>query len=214
MKGLTVEDYINKLRPDRIYLETGRNYPINLDSAFQHILIDSQNEVPFCMGLGGHTILPLVMPTDLRVKRNLRSILKAPYMPRNRRAYGMANVVGIRTKEDTFYIGRNVIFDNECTPLFMPTAKYSPLGELECVNVYIHTKAIEQNTFITKAICKQFIPVLANANLNVAQLTTSIRYVKPVIIISDMAQFFKTPKIVSPLHTLDYNFSKLVEDNL
>lgn len=214
MKGLTVEDYIGRLVPERIHLETGSNYPINLDGAFQHILTTSRNEIPYCIGTGNHNILPLVMPTDLRTKRNLKSILKAPFMSTHRRSYGMVGVVGIRTKDDTFYVGKNVIFDGECTPLFMPVAKYNPVGELEAINVYVHTKAIEQNSFITKAICKQFIPVLVNVKLNVGVITTNVRYMKPTIIISDMAQFFKTPKIISPLHTLDYNFAKLVEDNL
>lgn len=217
MRGFTVNDYIDKLTPDRITLEMGVNYAVKLDCAFQHILTDSPYEVPFCMGEYRHSTLPLVMPTDLRTKRNLKSILKAPYMPMpHRRRYGLNGIVGIRTKEDTFYIGKNVIFDNECVPLFLPVVKYSMLGHFDGINIYIHTKAIEQNTFITRAICKQFIPVLASKHkvLDVHRITIDVRYVKPTIIISDMSQFFKTPKIISPLHTLDYNFSKLVEDNL
>lgn len=154
------------------------------------------------------------MPTYLVSKRNLKSILKYPFFC-NYRCPGLA-LAGIRTKNDTFFIGKNLICDADGTPLFVPTLKYNFNGRIECLNVYIHSKVVEQNTYISRAIFKQFIPVLAVKEFDMLNLGVPDGNImkKANIIISDINKFYKVPKLHSMSSMLTTDFGTLVANNL
>lgn len=210
MEGYTVDKYLSSLRAQELSIR-GRN-SLELKSVFKKTLVSTEDEKPLCMGMRDY--MPLIMPTYLVNKRNLRSILKYPFFC-DYRWSGLA-LAGIRTKNDTFYIGKNLICDADGTPLFVPTLKYSFNGNVECLNIYIHSKVVEQNTYISRAIFKQFIPVLAVKEFDILNLgiPNGNRMKKANIIISDINKFYKTPKLRSMYSVLTTDFGTLVANNL
>lgn len=213
MEGLSVEKYLKQLRA--YDLQINNTSSIELKGIFRNILTHTGDEIPICLNKSGDDVLPIIPPSILQTKRNLRSILKAPYNLHGR-SRGL-NIAGIRTKEDTFYVGRNVIFDSECTPLFLPVIKFG-FGGIMGFNIYFHSKVVEQNTFITKALFMQFIPTIMGMTKYFT--STSLGYdsnytpLKPNIIIGDLSDFYKKPVLVSPSKALTFDFGHLVEQGL
>lgn len=210
MEGYTVDKYLSNLRVQELSIKYRNNF--ELKSVFKKTLVSTDKEKPLCMGTRGYK--PLIMPTYLVSKRNLRSILKYPFFY-DYRWPGLA-LAGIRTKNDTFYIGKNLICDADGTPLFVPTIKYTFDGHVECLNIYIHSKVVEQNTYISRAIFKQFIPVLAVKRFNMWNLgipNVSGRQ-KANIIINDINKFYKAPKLHSMTSMLTTDFGALVVNNI
>ena len=210
MEGYTVDKYLSSLRAEELYIICRNN--LELKSVFKKTLVSTDDEKPLCMGMRNY--MPLIMPTYLVSKRNLRSILKYPFFC-NYRWSGL-EMAGIRTKNDTFYIGKNLICDADGTPLFVPAIKYSLNGNIECLNIYIHSKVVEQNTYISRAIFKQFIPVLAVKKFDLWNLGVPVvnERQKANIIISDINKFYKVPKLHSMLSMLTTDFGTLVANNL
>lgn len=209
MEGYTVDKYLSSLRAREISIRC--NHSLELKSIFKKTLVSTDDEKPLCMGMRDY--MPLIMPTYLVSKRNLRSILKYPFFC-NYRWSGLA-LAGIRTKDDTFFIGKNLICDADGTPLFVPTLKYFN-GRIECLNIYIHSKVVEQNTYISRAIFKQFIPVLAVKKFDLWDLgiPSDNTMKKANIIISDINKFYKVPKLHSMSNMLTTDFGTLVANNL
>ena len=210
MEGYTVDKYLSSLRVQELSIRCRHSF--ELKSVFKKTLVSTDDEKPLCMGMRNY--IPLIMPTYLVSRRNLRSILKYPFFC-NYRWSGLA-LAGIRTKNDTFYIGKNLICDADGTPLFVPTLKYNFIGRIECLNIYIHSKVVEQNTYISRAIFKQFIPVLAVKEFNMCNLgipATKGRQ-KANIIISDIDKFYKVPKLHSMSSMLNTDFGTLIANNL
>lgn len=209
MEGYTVDKYLSSLRVQEI---SKRSINFELKNAFKKTLISTDNEKPLCMGIRDY--IPLIMPTYLVNKRNLRSILKFPFCC----SYNWLGlkIAGIRTKNDTFYIGKNLICDADGTPLFVPTIKYDFNGRVECLNMYIHSKVVEQNTYISRVLFKQFIPVLAVKKFDLWNLRVPIntRMQKANIIISDIDKFYKVPKLHSMSSMLTTDFGTMVANNL
>ena len=210
MEGYTVDKYLSSLRAQEISIRC--NHSLELKSIFKKTLVSSDTEKPLCMGMKNY--IPLIMPTYLVSRRNLRSILKYPFFC-NYRWSGLA-LAGIRTKNDTFYIGKNLICDADGTPLFVPAIKYSLNGNIECLNIYIHSKVVEQNTYISRVIFKQFIPVLAVKEFDMLNLGTpdGNRMKKANIIINDINKFYKVPKLHSMYSVLTTDFGTLVANNI
>ena len=210
MEGYTVDKYLSSLRVQELSIR-GLHSP-ELKSVFKKALVSTEDEKPLCMGMRDY--MPLIMPTYLVSKRNLRSILKYPFFC-NYRWSGL-ELAGIRTKNDTFYIGKNLICDADGTPLFVPTLKYNFNSHIECLNVYIHSKVVEQNTYISRAIFKQFIPVLTVKEFDMLCLgiPDGNRMEKANIIISDINKFYKVPKLRSMYSVLTTDFGTLVANNL
>ena len=209
MEGYTVDKYLSSLRAQELFIRSRNN--LELKNAFKKTLVSSDNEKPLCMGMKDYK--PLIMPTYLVSKRNLKSILKLPFFCAYRWS-GLA-LVGIRTKNDTFYIGKNLICDADGTPLFVPTLKYFN-GRIECLNIYIHSKVVEQNTYISRVLFKQFIPVLAVKVFDMYNLgiPNGNSMKKANIIISDIDKFYKVPKLHSMSSMLTTYFGTLVANNL
>lgn len=209
MEGYTVDKYLSSLRVQELSIKC--RHSIELKSVFKKTLVSTDDEKPLCMGMRDY--IPLIMPTYLVSKRNLRSILKYPFSC-NYRWSGLA-LAGIRTKNDTFYIGKNLICDADGTPLFVPTLKYFN-GRIECLNVYIHSKVVEQNTYISRAIFKQFIPVLAVKKFDLWDLGIPVvnERQKANIIISDINKFYKVPKLHSMSSMLTTDFGALVANSI
>ena len=209
MEGYTVDKYLSSLRAEELYIICRNN--LELKSVFKKTLVSTDDEKPLCMGMRNY--MPLIMPTYLVSKRNLRSILKYPFFC-NYRWSGL-EMAGIRTKNDTFYIGKNLICDADGTPLFVPTLKYFD-GRIECLNIYIHSKVVEQNTYISRAIFKQFIPVLAVKKFDLWNLGIPVvnERQKANIIISDINKFYKVPKLHSMSSMLNTDFGALIANNL
>ena len=212
MEGYTVDKYLSSLRAREISIRC--NHSLELKSIFKKTLVSTDNEKPLCMGISMRNYIPLIMPTYLVSKRNLRSILKYPFFCDYR--WSGLEMAGIRTKNDTFFIGKNLICDADGTPLFVPTLKYNFNGCIDCLNVYIHSKVVEQNTYISRAIFKQFIPVLAIKEFDMFNLGVpdgnSMK--KANIIISDINKFYKVPKLHSMSSMLNTDFGTLVANNL
>lgn len=210
MEGYTVDKYLSSLRVQEISIRCRHNF--ELKSVFKKALVSTDDEKPLCMDMRNY--MPLIMPTYLVSKRNLRSILKYPFSC-NYRWLGLA-LAGIRTKNDTFYIGKNLICDADGTPLFVPALKYNFNGCIECLNVYIHSKVVEQNTYISRAIFKQFIPILAVKKFDLLNLGVPVvnERQKANIIISDIDKFYKVPKLHSMSSMLTTDFGTLVANNL
>ena len=210
MEGYTVDKYLSSLRMQEISIRC--RHSIELKGVFKKTLVSTDDEKPLCMGMRDY--IPLIMPTYLVSKRNLKSILKYPFTC-NYRWSGLT-LAGIRTKNDTFYIGKNLICDADGTPLFVPTVKYSSDGHVECLNVYIHSKVVEQNTYISRAIFKQFIPVLAVKKFDLWNLEVPVinKRQKANIIINDIGKFYKVPKLRSMYSILTTDFGTLVANNL
>ena len=210
MEGFTVDNYLSNLRVQELSIRC--RHSIELKSFFKKTLVSTDDEKPLCMGMRNY--MPLIMPTYLVSKRNLRSILKYPFFC-DYRWLGLA-LAGIRTKNDTFYIGKNLICDADGTPLFVPTIKYSLNGNIECLNIYIHSKVVEQNTYISRAIFKQFIPVLAVKKFDLWNLGIPVvnERQKANIIINDIDKFYKVPKLHSMSSMLNTDFGTLVANNL
>lgn len=210
MEGYTVDKYLNSLRVQELSIRCRNN--LELKSVFKKTLVSTDKEKPLCMGMRDYK--PLIMPTYLVSKRNLRSILKYPFFCN----YGWSGLAlaGIRTKNDTFYIGKNLICDADGTPLFVPTIKYSFDGRAECLNIYIHSKVVEQNTYISRVLFKQFIPVLAVKKFDLWNLGVPLNsgMQKANIIISDINKFYKVPKLHSMLSMLNADFGNMVANNL
>lgn len=206
MEGYTVDKYLSSLRVQELSIRC--NDGLKLKTIFKKTLVSSDTEKPLCMGMRDY--IPLIMPTYLVSKRNLKSILKYPFTC-NYRWSGLT-LAGIRTKNDTFYIGKNLICDADGTPLFVPTVKYNSVGHVECLNVYIHSKVVEQNTYISRAIFKQFIPVLAEKEFDLYDLgmPSGNAMKKANIIISDINKFYKVPKLHSMSSMLTMDFGALV----
>lgn len=209
MEGYTVDKYLSSLRVQEISIRC--RHSIELKSVFKKTLVSTDDEKPLCMGTKDY--MPLIMPTYLVSKRNLKSILKYPFFCDYR--WSGLKLAGIRTKNDTFYIGKNLICDADGTPLFVPTLKYFN-GRIECLNIYIHSKVVEQNTYISRAIFKQFIPVLAVKKFNLWNLGIPVvnERQKANIIISDIDKFYKVPKLHSMSSMLNTDFGTLVANNL
>ena len=210
MEGYTVDKYLSSLRVQELSIRC--RHSIELKRVFKKTLVSTDDEKPLCMGTKNY--MPLIMPTYLVSRRNLRSILKYPFFC-NYRWPGL-ELAGIRTKNDTFYIGKNLICDADGTPLFVPTVKYDSIYHVECLNVYIHSKVVEQNTYISRAIFKQFIPVLAEKEFDVYYLgvPSGNAMKKANIIISDINKFYKVPKLRSMYSVLTTDFGTLVANNL
>lgn len=210
MEGYTVDKYLSSLRAQELSIRCCHSF--ELKNVFKKTLMPTDNEKPLCMGMRDY--MPLIMPTYLVNKRNLRSILKYPFFCDYR--WSGLEMAGIRTKNDTFYIGKNLICDADGTPLFVPTIKYSLNGRIDCLNVYIHSKVVEQNTYISRAIFKQFIPVLAVKEFDIFNLGVpdgnSMK--KANIIINDIDKFYKVPKLHSMSSMLTTDFGTLVANNL
>lgn len=212
MEGYTVDKYLSSLIAQKLSIRGSSS--LELKSVFKKTLVSTEDEEPLCMGIKGIIkYMPLIMPTYLVSKRNLRSILKYPFFCDYR--WSGLELAGIRTKNDTFYIGKNLICDADGTPLFVPTLKYIN-GRVECLNVYIHSKVVEQNTYISKAIFKQFIPVLAVKEFDMYNfgLFNGSSMKKANIIINDISKFYKTPKLHSMSSMLTTDFGNLVASNL
>ena len=209
MEGYTVDKYLSNLRAQELSIRCRHRF--GLKSFFKKTLVSTDDEKPLCMGMRDY--IPLIMPTYLVSKRNLRSILKYPFFC-NYRWSGLA-LAGIRTKNDTFYIGKNLICDADGTPLFVPTLKYFN-DRIECLNIYIHSKVVEQNTYISRAIFKQFIPVLVEKEFDMLNLgvPSGNRMKKANIIINDISKFYKIPKLHSMSSMLTTDFGALVANNL
>ena len=209
MEGYTVDKYLSNLRAQELSIRCSHSF--ELKSFFKKTLVSTDDEKPLCMGMRDY--MPLIMPTYLVSKRNLRSILKYPFSC-NYIWSGLA-LAGIRTKNDTFFIGKNLICDADGTPLFVPTLKYFN-GRIECLNIYIHSKVVEQNTYISRAIFKQFIPVLAVKEFDMYNLgvPSGNRMKKANIIINDISKFYKIPKLHSMSSMLTTDFGALVANNL
>ena len=210
MEGYTVDRYLSSLRAQELSIRRSNN--LELKNAFKKTLVSTDNERPLCMGM--KDFKPLIMPTYLVNKRNLKSILKLPFSCVYRWS-GLA-LVGIRTKNDTFYIGKNLICDADGTPLFVPALKYGFNSHVECLNIYIHSKVVEQSTYISRVLFKQFIPVLAVKifcmyNLGIPN-GNSMK--KANIIISDIDKFYKVRKLHSMSSMLTTDFGTLVANNL
>ena len=210
MEGYTVDKYLSSLRVQELSIRC--RHSIELKSVFKKTLVSTDEEKPLCMGMGDY--IPLIMPPYLVSRRNLRSILKYPFFCDYR--WSGLGIAGIRTKNDTFYMGKNLICDADCTPLFVPTIKYDFNGRVECLNMYIHSKVVEQNTYISRVLFKQFIPVLAVKKFDLRNLGVPIntRMQKANIIISDIDKFYKVPKLHSMSSMLTTNFGTLVANNL
>lgn len=210
MEGYTVDKYLSSLRAQELYIRSSNN--LELKNAFKKTLVSADNERPLCMGMKDYK--PLIMPTYLVSKRNLKSILKLPFFCVYRWS-GLA-LVGIRTKNDTFYIGKNLICDADGTPLFVPALKYGPNSRVECLNIYIHSKVVEQNTYISRVLFKQFIPVLAVKVFDMYNLgvPNGNSMKKANIIISDIDKFYKVPKPHSMSSMLTTDFGTLVANSL
>lgn len=210
MEGYTVDKYLSSLRVQELSIRCCHS--IELKSVFKKTLVSTDDERPLCMGfMGAIKYMPLIMPTYLVSRRNLRSILKYPFFCDYR--WSGLELAGIRTKNDTFYIGKNLICDADGTPLFVPTLKYFN-GRIECLNVYIHSKVVEQNTYISRAIFKQFIPVLKKFDLWNLGIPVVNERQKANIIISDINKFYKVPKLHSMSSMLNTDFGTLVANNL
>lgn len=209
MEGYTVDKYLSSLRVQELSIRC--HYNFELKSVFKKALVSTDDEKPLCMGMRNY--MPLIMPAYLISKRNLRSILKYPFSC-NYKWLGL-ELAGIRTKNDTFFIGKNLICDADGTPLFVPTLKYFN-GRIECLNIYIHSKVVEQNTYISRVIFKQFIPILAVKKFDMwsfgVPLVNGMQ--KANIIISDIDKFYKVPKLHSMLSMLTTDFGTLVANNL
>jgi hypothetical protein len=210
MEGYTVDKYLSNLRVQELSMR--RRHSFELRSVFKKTLVSTDDEKPLCMGMRDY--IPLIMPTYLVSKRNLKSILKYPFFCDYR--WSGLEMAGIRTKNDTFYIGKNLICDADGTPLFVPTIKYSFNGKVESLNIYIHSKVVEQNTYISRVIFKQFIPVLAVKKFNMWNLGIPVvnGRQKANIIISDINKFYKVPKLHSMSSMLTTDFGALVANNL
>lgn len=213
MEGYTVDKYLSSLRAQELSIRC--RHSIELKSSFKKTLVSTDDEKPLCMGISMRNYIPLIMPTYLVSKRNLRSILKYPFFC-DYRWSGLA-LAGIRTKNDTFFIGKNLICDTDGTPLFIPTIKYSINNSVDYLNIYIHSKVVEQNTYISRVLFKQFIPVLAVktfdlCNFGIPSGTTSIK--KANIIISDIDKFYKVPKLHSMSSMLNTDFGAIVANKL
>lgn len=209
MEGYTVDKYLSSLRAQKLSIRC--HYNFELKSVFKKALVSTDDEKPLCMGMRNY--MPLIMPTYLVSKRNLRSILIYPFSC-NYRWLGL-ELAGIRTKNDTFFIGKNLICDADGTPLFVPALKYFD-GHIKCLNVYIHSKVVEQNTYISRVIFKQFIPILAVKKFDMWNLGVPLvnGMQKANIIISDIDKFYKVPKLHSMLSMLNTDFGTLVANNL
>lgn len=210
MEGYTVDRYLSSLRAQELSIRRSNN--LELKNAFKKTLVSTDNERPLCMGT--KDFKPLIMPTYLVNKRNLKSILKLPFSCVYRWS-GLA-LVGIRTKNDTFYIGKNLICDADGTPLFVPALKYGFNSHVECLNIYIHSKVVEQSTYISRVLFKQFIPVLAVKvfcmyNLGIPN-GNSMK--KANIIINNIDKFYKVRKLHSMSSMLTTDFGTLVANNL
>lgn len=210
MEGYTVDKYLSSLRTQELSIRSSNN--LELKNAFKKTLVSSDNERLLCMGM--KDFKPLIMPTYLVSKRNLKSILKLPFFCVYRWS-GLA-LVGIRTKNDVFYIGKNLICDADGTPLFVPALKYDFNSHVECLNIYIHSKVVEQNTYISRVLFKQFIPVLAVKVFNMYNLgiPNGNSMKKANIIISDIDKFYKVRKLHSMSSMLTTDFGTLVANNL
>lgn len=210
MEGYTVDEYLSSLRIHGLSI-IGHN-SLELKNAFKKTIMSTDNEKPLCVGTRDY--IPLIMPTYLTSKRNLKSILKYPFFCEYR--WSGLEMAGIRTKNDTFYIGKNLICDADGTPLFVPTIKYSSDGYVDGLNVYIHSKVVEQNTYISKVLFKKFIPVLAVKEFDLYDLgvPSGNRMQKANIIISDINKFYKVPKLHSMYSVLTTDFGTLVANNL
>lgn len=210
MEGYTVDKYLSSLRAQELFIRSSNN--LELKNAFKKTLVSSDNERPLCVGMKDYK--PLIMPTYLVSKRNLKSILKLPFFCVYRWS-GLA-LAGIRTKNDTFYIGKNLICDADGTPLFVPTLKYGFNSHVECLNIYIHSKVVEQNTYISRVLFKQFIPVLAVKEFDMWDFGVPVgsEIKKANIIISDIDKFYKVPKLHSMSSMLTTDFGTLVANNL
>ena len=209
MEGYTVDKYLSSLRVQELSIRCDHSF--GLKSVFKKTLVSTDDEKPLCMGMRNY--MPLIMPAYLISKRNLRSILKYPFSC-NYRWLGL-ELAGIRTKNDTFFIGKNLICDADGTPLFVPALKYFN-GRIECLNIYIHSKVVEQNTYISRVIFKQFIPILAVKKFDMWSLGVPLvnGMQKANIIISDINKFYKVPKLHSMLSMLTTDFGTLVANNL
>ena len=210
MEGYTVDKYLSSLRVQELSIRC--RHSIELKSVFKKTLVSTDDEKPLCMGMRDY--MPLIMPTYLVSRRNLRSILKYPFFCDY--IWSGLELAGIRTKNDTFYIGKNLICDADGTPLFVPALKYNFNNHIECLNVYIHSKVVEQNTYISRAIFKQFIPVLTVKKFDMLSLgiPDGNRMEKANIIISDINKFYKVPKLRSMYSVLNTDFGTLVANNL
>lgn len=210
MEGYTVDKYLSSLRVQELSIRC--RHSIELKSVFKKTLVSTDDEKPLCMGMKDY--MPLIMPTYLVSRRNLRSILKYPFFCDYR--WSGLELAGIRTKNDTFYIGKNLICDADGTPLFVPALKYNFNNHIECLNVYIHSKVVEQNTYISRAIFKQFIPVLTVKKFDMLSLGIPDGNImeKANIIISDINKFYKVPKLHSMYSVLNADFGTLVANNL
>lgn len=210
MEGFTVDNYLSNLRVQELSIRC--RHSIELKSFFKKTLVSTDDEKPLCMGTKNY--MPLIMSTYLVSRRNLRSILKYPFSCDYR--WSGLEMAGIRTKNDTFYIGKNLICDADGTPLFVPTLKYNFNGRIDCLNVYIHSKVVEQNTYISRAIFKQFIPVLVEKEFDMSNLgvPSGNRMKKANIIINNINKFYKVPKLHSMSSMLTTDFGALVANNL
>lgn len=209
MEGYTVDKYLSSLRAQELSI---RHNNLELKTVFKKTLVSIDNEKPLCMGMRDY--LPLIMPTYLVSKRNLRSILKFPFFCTYR--WTGLELAGIRTKNDTFYIGKNLICDADGTPLFVPAIKYNYNNHVECLNIYIHSKVVEQNTYISKVLFKQFIPVLATKVFDMCNfgIPNGSSMKKANIIISDINKFYKFPKLHSMGSMLNTDFGAIVANKL
>lgn len=212
MEGYTVDKYLSSLRVQELSIKC--NDGLKLKTIFKKTLVSSDTEKPLCMGMSMRDYIPLIMPTYLVSKRNLKSILKYPFTCSYR--WSGLSLAGIRTKNDTFYIGKNLICDADGTPLFVPTVKYDFMDHVECLNVYIHSKVVEQNTYISRAIFKKFIPVLEAKKFDLYNLgvPSGNAMKKANIIISDINKFYKTPKLRSMYSILTTDFGTLVANSI
>ena len=212
MEGYTVDKYLSSLRVQELSIKC--NDGLKLKTIFKKTLVSSDTEKPLCMGMSMRDYIPLIMPTYLVSKRNLKSILKYPFTCSYR--WSGLELAGIRTKNDTFYIGKNLICDADGTPLFVPTVKYDFMDNVECLNVYIHSKVVEQNTYISRAIFKQFIPVLVAKEFDLYNLgvPSGNTMKKANIIISDINKFYKIPRLHSMSSMLTTDFGALVANNI
>lgn len=210
MEGYTVDKYLSSLKAQELSI---RHNNFELKTVFKKTLVSTDNEKPLCMRMRDY--LPLIMPTYLVSKRNLRSILKFPFFCDYR--WTGLELAGIRTKNDTFYIGKNIICDADGTPLFVPVIKYNYNGHVECLNIYIHSKVVEQNTYISKVLFKQFIPVLAVKTFDLCNfgMPSGVNSIKKAnIIINDINKFYKVPKLHSMGSMLNTDFGTMIANEL
>lgn len=207
---MTIEKYLLSVKD--LYIQNTNVTTLPLDSCFHKMLIRCGNEVPACMYNGFKPAVPLVLPP---IQKEVKSINSA-FMITGNVFNWYLSIWGVKVNGEIIYLGNNIILDSDGIPLMLPVVVKE--GEEKRLVFYFHSKITRQDTYIAKTLYRKFIPIILSDGFcnewEGCRMARLLCVRKTTVAFDDLSKFILTSKVRRPSNIQDFDFGKLVIEQL